>query len=235
MAERNGHQRWVLLLRLDTARVHEETGDFVRARDLCMQGLRQAQQMPLPYGQLVSAVPLGFAQLGLGQPQHAFEAFSDLDRRLEQEHLLMDWIWQIPLRLGLGEYWFMQQDYERARQEAERLCELAVQPGERTYLALGHRMLAEIALAQRKWEDAATALTQAITVLDGADAPLAEWRVYATAARIAEQRRCEAQARRHWEHSKSMLLRLTDSLEQDDPLRRTFLAQPVVEDIVQRV
>jgi tetratricopeptide (TPR) repeat protein len=234
MAERNGHQRWALLLRLTLARVYEETGDFIRARDLCSQGLQQAQQMPLPYGQLVSTVTLGFAQLGLGQLQQAFEVFNGLAQRLEHERLLLDWIWQIPLCLGIGEYWLTQQDYERARLEAEHLCELAAQPGERTYLALGHRLLAEIAVAQRKWEEAETALTQAIAVLAGAEAPLAEWRVYVTAARVADLRRRKAQARGYWEHSQSVLLRLADSLEQDDPLRQTFLAQPLVTEILQR-
>lgn len=147
------------------ARVYEEGGDFVRTRDLCMQGLQQAQQMPLPYGQMVSTVTLGFAQLGLGQLQQAFAVFTDLDCRLERERILMDWVWQIPLRLGLGEYWLTQQDYPCARREAERLCELAAQPGERTYLTLGQHLLTEIALAQRNWEAAETALAQALAVL----------------------------------------------------------------------
>ncbi len=234
MAERNGHQRWVLLLRLNIARVYEEAGDFVRARDLSSQILQQAQQMPLPYGQLVSTVTLGFAQLRLGQLQQAFEVFNGLDLRLAQERLLMDWIWQVPLRLGLGEYWITQQDYERARLEVEHLCEVATHPGERMYLALGRRLLAEIAIAQRKWEEAETALAQAMAVLAGAEAPLAEWRVYATAARVADLHRRKAQARRHWKHSKAVLLRLADSLEHDDPLRQTFLTQPLVMEIMQR-
>lgn len=144
----------------------------------------------------------------------------------------MDWICSMPLLLGWSEYWLTQQDYPRVRQEAERLCELAAQPGERTYLALGHRLLAEVALAQRNWEGAETALTRAFAVLDGAEAPLAAWRVYATAARIAEQRRRKAQARTYWECSRGVLLCLADSLERNDLLPQVFLAQPVVRAIV---
>jgi DNA-binding winged helix-turn-helix (wHTH) protein/tetratricopeptide (TPR) repeat protein len=232
MAVRNGHQRWAVLLRLNEARVHEEAGDFVWARDAGAYGIEQGRAMPLPYAQLVGSVVLGFAQLGLGQARQAFESFNHLDRRLEQEHLLMDWIWQIPLRLGFSEYCLRQGEFPRARQEAERLCALAAQPGEHTYLALGRRMLAETAMAQREWEEAEKAVTLALAGLDGVEAPLAEWRVAATAAQLAEQRRRKAEARRYWSRSASVIQRLADSFERGDPLRQTFLTQPLVQKVL---
>jgi hypothetical protein len=91
-----------------------------------------------------------------------------------------------------------------------------------------------VALAQRKWENAEHEVTMALAALEGVEAPLAEWRVYATAAQIAEQRRRKTQAQTYWEHSKAVLLRLADSLEHNDPLRQTFLMQPTVKTIVER-
>ena len=49
----------------------------------------------------------------------------------------------------------------------------------RTYLALGKSALAKIALAEQQWEQAEAELSQALAVLEGAEAPLAAWRVYA--------------------------------------------------------
>ena len=57
--------------------------------------------------------------------------------QLEHDPDALEWIFQMPLRHALSEYWLSQAAFEPARQEAKRLCELAVQPGERTYLALG--------------------------------------------------------------------------------------------------
>ena len=189
MAERNGNKPWEMVFRLELAWLHIHVGDCEPARDVCERGLQLSRDLSLPIGQLISPILLGFAHLGAGRRQPAFQSWNAIAGRLVHERLLMDWIWQMPLRLGLSEYWLVQKEYNQARQEAERLLEIAAQPGERTYLALGHRMLAEIAAAQRKWEESEKEARQAVVVLDGTEAPLAEWRVYATAARLAEQRR----------------------------------------------
>ena len=234
LAERNGHRQWAALFRLELAWLYEQVGDFPEALSLCEAVRKESQTIHLEYGQLLSTVLLGHAHLGFEEYDRAFTCFTDITQRLQRERLLMDWICRMPLLLGMSEYWLKQKNFARARHEAEQLCILAARPGERTYLALGYRLLAEIALAQSKWEEAEKAVTQAIVVLDGVEAPLAEWRVYATAARFAEQRRQHAQARARWNRSKSVLLRLAESLEQDDPLRQTFLTQPVVQEILQR-
>src|SRR5262249_10925828 len=150
--------------------------DFVRVRELCEPVLTQAGEAQYGLGQLLSLGLLGVAYRGLGQPERAFHCFSEITRRLEHGHVMMEWV-QMPARHSLSEYWLAQGELARARQEAERVCALAAPSGERTYLALGRRMLAEIALAERNWKQAETAVTQALAVLEGAEAPLAEWRV----------------------------------------------------------
>ncbi len=234
MAERNGNKPWEMVFRLELAWLHVHIGDFAFAREVCEQGLALSHALSLPIGQLISPILLGFAQLGAGLLQEAFQSWSDIARRLERERLLMDWIWQMPLRLGLGEYWMTQGNWRQARDEAEQLCMRAAQPGERTYLALSHRLLAAIALEQRNWDEAEQEVRRSLSLLEGIEAPLAEWRVCATAAQLATQRRRQAQARSYWERSKVVLLRLANALAQHDALRQTFLAQPLVTKILQR-
>ena len=130
----------------------------------------------------------------------------------------------MPLRHALSEYWLSQAAFEPARQEAKRLCELAVQPGERTYLALGKSTLAKIALAEQQWEQAEAELSQALVVLEGADVPLAAWRVYATAAQLYEQCGRSTEARRYWTRSAAVRTRLADSLGNALELRQALLA-----------
>jgi hypothetical protein len=150
------------------------------------------------------------------------------------KHILLDWILQMPLALGLSECWLRQGKFAQASQAANRLCTVAAQPGERTYLALGRRMLAEIALTQRKWDEAEREVAHALAALEGAEAPLAEWRVYATAALLHAQRRRNAEADRYWTRSAAVLQRLADSLEDEVELRHALLAHPSVRVIFHR-
>ena len=123
---------------------------------------------------------------------------------------------------------------DTARQEAERLCELASQPGERTYLALGRRTLAEVALAERNRDQAEAELAQALAALAGAEAPLAAWRVYATAAQLHQQRGRRTEADHYWLQSAVVLRQLADALGDASELRRSLLTHPPVLAILRR-
>jgi tetratricopeptide (TPR) repeat protein len=233
MAQKNGHHLWTMLFQIEVAWLHQQAFDFERARELCEPVLQHAQAAPQETGQLLfkSLLVLGLTHLGLEDYERAFDCFSEMTRQLQRPDMVMDWILNMPLQYGLSEYWLAQGDPDRARQEAERLCELAALPGERTYLALGRRTLAEIALAERNWDQAQAELSQALAVLEGGEAPLAAWRVYATAARFHDQRRRKADAKRDWAQSAAVLNRLADSLGDDAELRQSLLTHPTVQAI----
>ena len=117
----------------------------------------------------------------------------------------MDWILRLLLHDGLSRYWLAQGELAQARREAEALRELAAPPGERSYLALAHRTLAEIAMAAGRWDEAENEVSRALAALEGKDAPSAEWRVCATAAQLYEQLGHIAEAARHWRRSADAL------------------------------
>ena len=128
-------------------------------------------------GQFLGSIVLGFAQLGLGRYAAALRAFEEVSARSAGQPVLLDWILHMPLRLGLGEYWLAVREFGRAREHLKELCRLATTAGERTYLALARRALAEAALAERDVPGAERELAEAFRALDGCEAPLAEWRV----------------------------------------------------------
>jgi hypothetical protein len=141
----------------------------------------------------------------------------------------MDWILNMPWRWGLGEYWLAHRQFGRAREQMEELCRLAAAPGERTYLALGHRGLAEATLGEGDRAGAEREVAKALGVLDGFEAPVAEWRVYATAARIEEARGRRSRAEAYWGRSAAALDRLATGLKDHGDLYQSFLSQPAVE------
>jgi tetratricopeptide (TPR) repeat protein len=230
MAERNGHHLWARAFRFHTAWLLTQAGDFARARALCEQEQQPGEEVHL--GENLGSIVLGFANLGLSRFPEALRAFKEVTGRLENGPVLMDWILNMPLRLGLGEYWLVRRKFGRAREEREEmeeLCRFAATPAERTYLALGYRGLAEAALGEGDRAMAEREVAEALRVLDGFEAPVAAWRVCATAARVEESRGRRSKAEAYWGRGAAVLERLATCLEDDGDLYHSFLAQPAVE------
>ncbi len=234
MAERNEHSRWTVLYQLELAWLHEQALDFETACEICERAHEQALKIGHPYTELLSLILLGRARLGLGQREAAFRCFLTVIDRLERERSLMDWVLSILLRDGLSRYWFSQGDLVRARNEAETLRDLAAPSGERTYLSLAHRTLAEIALAAQQWDLAEREASLALSVLEVIDAPVAEWRVCATTAQLHEHLGHTAEAARYWRRSANALDRLVESLGEDDQLRESLITHPSAKAIQRR-
>ena len=228
MAEKNEQHLWTLLFRLELAILHLEAFDFQGTLKLTEPGVRQSQEYRHSYGEMLGTILAGLAHVGLKRYPSACRCLSEVSARFERERLIMDWILSMPLSLGWSQYRLAQSEFEAARAEAERLCDLAAKPPERTYLALGHRLLAEIALRQRHWDKAQTELVKALAVLEEAEAPLAAWRVYALAAELYGEQGRKAEARRYRSHSAAIIDQLANSLDSGDPLRDLFLSAPPV-------
>jgi DNA-binding winged helix-turn-helix (wHTH) protein len=228
LAEKNEHRLWVSFFRLELAWLHEQAFAFAPAQALAEQGLQQLNDSALPYGQLLGNTLAGLIALGQGQAEAARRYFDAIDGRLAQERILMDWIMEMPLRHGLSRYWLEQGEPERARREAVKVCERAAGPIEPTYLALGHATLAEIAATQSDWAQMEAELTQALSALEGIEAPLAQWRVYAGAAALREQQGQPAAANELRLRSAAVIHRLAATLRDIPDLQQTFIqAAPV--------
>jgi tetratricopeptide (TPR) repeat protein len=224
MAERNEHHRWMVLYQLELAWLHEQALDFDAAREMCEHAHEQALKIGHPYTESLSLILLGKARLGLGHNMAAFRCFSEVAARLGRERILMDWILRLPLHDGLSRYWLAQGELAQARCEAEALRQLASQPGERTYLALSHRTLAEIAMAAGQWDEAEYEASRALAAVESDGAPLAEWRVCATAGRLSELLGRTTEAADHRRRCAETLNRLAGSLSEADRLRQSLLA-----------
>jgi len=232
MAEQNGHHLWTRAFRAQMAWLLTHACDFAGARALCERALEPIQGAPL--GELFGSVVLGFAHLGSKSYPDALRAFEEVTARCEKRPVPMDWILQMPLRLGLSECWLARRAFGRVRDQAEELCRLAATSGERTYLALGRRALAQAALAEGDRPGADRELAEALGVLEGHEVPLAEWRVCATAARSEQARGREVRAKAYWARSAAALDRLAGSLGDDSDLGQAFLGHPTVRAICRK-
>jgi DNA-binding winged helix-turn-helix (wHTH) protein/tetratricopeptide (TPR) repeat protein len=225
MAAKNGHRLWATLFRLQSAWLHEQVGDFETARGLCEAALREAREVRHEHGELVALVLLGAAHLGLDQPERARHCFGEAGGARDRGRVLMDWSWQMPLSSILSDGWRRLGEPARAREEAERVTEVAAPSGERTYLALGARGVALAAAAEGDAAGAARSIRAALEAIEGAEAPAAAWRVHLAAARIlGAGGGGRSIAARHRSAAGAIVRRLADSLESAPALRRSLLA-----------
>jgi tetratricopeptide (TPR) repeat protein len=220
LSERNGHGTAITLLRVMQARLHAQALDFATARRICQQALVRAREGSPRF---LTLIMLGESHLGLGELDLATECFDEVVERSETGHLRLDWVFHLPLYLGRSELWLRRQDYDRARQDALHLCELAGQSGQRTYFALGWRQLAEVALAENDLRQAQSEIKFSLEAMQGAETPLAEWRVLATAAEIAERLGRSEEAAGYRAQGLACIHTLASSLSGHDSLRRLFL------------
>ncbi len=234
MAEKNGHRLWAGLFRMEMAWLREQTFDFETAKELCEHGIELALEARHDYSLLISRTLLALARLGSGDRQAASESFNEILSWLDRERVLMDWIWQIPLRLGLSEYLMMEGRFAEARAEALLARQSAARPGERTYTAMACRAMAEISLAEGDAARAEAEAIEAISAIGTCDAPIAEWRVFATAAKALEAQGRKSEAGPKWAQSAEVVRRLAASLNESDKLRRSFLGHPSVQMIIER-
>ena len=139
-------------------------------------------------------VILGLACLGQHDLPRARRAFETIDARLQQERLLMDWIWRMPLAWGLARLELESGRLDAAAAHGRELVQLAQRCGEQTWLALGHAMLAQVAMSERRWKAAERDLGTALAIVVEHGVPLAAWRVHAVAADLHGRRQREDRA-----------------------------------------
>jgi tetratricopeptide (TPR) repeat protein len=221
LAEKNGHGTARTVLRMVEARLLAQGFDFAGARELARETLVRARE---GFPRFITLIALGEAHLGLGELDRASDCFEEVVARSKAGPFRLDWIFHLPLYRGLSELWIQRGEFDRARDEAIHLCDLAAKPGQCTYLALGRRQMAAIALAQEDLAEAEIQIRLALDTMNAADVPLAAWPVFTLAAEIAERRGSPEDAASYRARAGSALQRLAGSMSETEPLR-VFLLQ----------
>ena len=226
-AERNGHGLWSLLFRLEEAWLHLEARDFAGAGRRAQEQLGRARELNLVFGRTLAAVLLGQTHLAAGQPDEALRLVESAGLRPDHR-VLMDWVLLMPAAYGRTRAHLARGELQAAREAAGQLLESAGPSGERTYLALAHRTLADAALAEEDGRTAEAEAKRALKLLEGEPVPLAAWRVHKTAASVHADAHSR-KAARHRREAAAGLEALGDSLPADDPLRDVLAGDSVVQ------
>jgi hypothetical protein len=176
----------------------------------------------------------GSAAAAVGDYARALEDLSTAANDMDRQTVRFDWYWRMPLAAGLTELSLAKGDRVRARLEAERFLDRALATEERTWQGLAWEINSRVALADRDHARAGDCIAKAVSTVQGFEVPLAAWKVHATAALIEEEWGSLESARSHRNLSRTTILRLANSLPEQEPLRKIFLSAPTVAQVLSR-
>ena len=181
MAERNANPIASVICRLIIAWLHYEAFDFAGSRSRCeATPVTKFEESSFTF--FVRGIMSAKACLGLHDYPAALTQLDAMHDRLELPGNRMDFACHPLFYLCFCEYWTEMGDLTRARNNAMQLLDYTAAAPDRHFLALAHRSLARIALAEGNAGEAGTHVSRALATLDDARLPLAAWRVYLTAA-----------------------------------------------------
>lgn len=222
-AEKNSNSQASALCRLTLGWLHSEALDYEGAKKFCGEALDPKIEAN-PFTFFIGRNLLGKACTGLRDYEGASAQFQAIQRRIEADGIGIESAVRPHFHASFCQYWLETGNVARAREEAARLHDISVAPPERTFLALSHRLLAKIALAEDDIGEARAHFERAVSIVSQTRLPLAAWRVHAAAASLhqrAGERDKAAESRRL---SREVVDRLAENLGPEDPLRAKLLA-----------
>jgi DNA-binding winged helix-turn-helix (wHTH) protein len=229
LAERNGHRSWTTIYSALRAWLLRETGAHEAALRLAREAVAESRGLGVAQAELLTQTQLGLAIVdcadagggpSLGEGREILET---LVARMDRESMLMGFAWRMPVLIGLSDAHRRCRDWKEAERTAQEACDLAASSGERTWLALARIAQMKAALKQGDQDRGKAAIDLAIASVAEGGAPLAAWRVYASAARLSAAQGRVEEALRHQAHASEVISQLSDSFSPESGLRRTFV------------
>ena len=146
--------------------------------------------------------------------------------------VIHDWYWKMLLESGFTEAWLGKRDLGQARMSAERFLEVTQQTSEHTWQALAWDAIARVAVAELDAQRTQVCITNALRAMEGYEVPLAHWRVHGTAFELYERMEDKEAAEEHRQLSSATIMKLANSMPNNEPLRGIFLSAPAVRKIL---
>jgi hypothetical protein len=94
--------------------------------------------------------------------------------------------------------------------------------------ALAWEVNARVAMAELDWTKARDCIINGLSAMEGFDAPLAAWRLHATAFELYQNSGDRDLAKRQLLLSRDTIMKLANSMPAEEPLRTKFLSAPAI-------
>jgi DNA-binding winged helix-turn-helix (wHTH) protein/tetratricopeptide (TPR) repeat protein len=206
--------------------------DFAGALSICESAVSALGDAIIPPSRRMYLAMAGTAEVALGQHERALEHLSLARAEMERQMVTNDWYCRLFVESALTELWIGKGEVVQARLQAERFLGVTLTTAERTWQALAWEANARVALIELDGVRAQDCITKALSAMEGFDAPLAAWRVHASAFELYRYLGDQNLAECHRVRSRDIIMKLANSLPLEEPLQRIFLSTPMVRKIL---
>ncbi len=228
LADKNGDRYRAQTLQLYHAWVHLHAMDFPEVLKVCSSVLPALDGPARRPWRRFCLVVAGSAEAASGSYETASEHLLAARSEMDRQPVIHDWYCRMMLEEALTELWLAKGALTHARPEAERFLELTLATAERTWQARAWETSARVAMEERDLHRARNCIDRALAVMEGFEVPLASWRVHRSAAKLHGHEGGNGAARHHRTLARATILKLANSLADDERLRETFLSAPSV-------
>jgi tetratricopeptide (TPR) repeat protein len=224
LCEKNGNVPWTAIFRDSIALLKFHSFDFEGARRDCLQHVQGDHEASPALLTPFAMTTVGLSEVELENPEQAIKYLEGVCGRSVYPKFFMDWYWRIIARCGLAHAWLEWGNINRAKVETEALFEATNTCGNVALRALAWDTRAGVAMAGGDEQFADESLRNAFALLDNGRAPIAAWRVHATAANLARRKREPVVAEEHRKAALNIIACLGNSYQEGHPLRKTLLS-----------
>lgn len=230
LEEKNGQDPWVFILGESWLRAL--CFDFGGVRRLSEIVMRFDTEPHAVWIRTVSRISSGYDELYRGNPVEALQCFSEVRDPRITPGFILHWHWRLHARLGVSEALLQAGDISGARREADDLVASALAAADPGMRALAWEMRSRVARAENEFDGARRCIENALAILDRFDIPVAAWRVHRTAWDLCSDFGDRESAGGHRALARELILRIADSFDDGEPLKRSLLAVPPVRRVV---
>ncbi len=210
--------------------VYRELGDFERAFALDQESITGARKYGVVEAEANALINLGHGYTHNRADTKAFAALCDVEGIYERNEVMRWRYYGLRLPAGMAEHWLAQGNFAQAEEQVRTLLENATRHGVPKYVAVAHKLRAEIAIAQGNLAVAETALQAALEQLQDHPAPLVAWKLYAARGRLYLQIGQPQAARVAFAQAATIINSIATSVD-DEKLRETFLSSTAVQEV----
>src|SRR5262249_52255603 len=163
-----------------------EQGDLAQALEWGRRGAKAAGARGDP--ETLSNAELNLADCFVVTGDYGLvqELLSGIRRRVEDPATTawMQWRYTMHLAASLGDLALARGDLAEAREHATRCLEQAARYGSRKYVIRGHRLVADVALASHRPQEAEEPLRQALAIAEAIGNPTQLWKTHVSCRRL---------------------------------------------------
>ncbi|HEY9403078.1 MAG TPA: protein kinase [Pyrinomonadaceae bacterium] len=230
MAERYGDKFWSTRIPNCIGWIYRELQDFESAIAYDQQGVEVGRTRGVLEAQANSLINLGIDHGQAGRGEKTATAFREVEKIFRRDAWFR-WRYQIRLQAATAEHQLALGDLASAEEHAQRLQETATRYGARKYVAVSHKLLADVVITRGDTGTAAEELDAALGVIQTHPVPIVAWKTYAALGRLRALGGDKIRALEAFSRAAAIVKEIAEGIS-DERLRDVFINSAPVREVL---